>query len=221
MQGILDIPNRTNILTHNSNLITVERHNRRQTRHITLPHQPALRMLCQLARNAMHHPPIVKDDKIPFLPPVRVHSRRRVRAPLQLPADAPDLCKIRDRGHFARGGITRVQGLHTATCDLQGRLAGFEVAPDHLGGVVQHTVMTQCQAIEMTYWEGVDFLSFKGWEVALRFLVANACYAQTVVCGFAVFDPFVCSWCVLHRSVQSKPLFFFAEELEVSRSGED
>jgi hypothetical protein len=63
----------------------------------------------------------------------------------------------------------------------------------------------------MTYWEGVDFLSLKGWEVALRFLTADACYAQTVICGLAVFDPFVCSWGVLHRSVQSKMLFFFAE----------
>lgn len=53
----------------------------------------------------------------------------------------------------------------------------------------------------MTYREGVDFLSFKGWEVALRFFAADACYAQAVVCGFAVFDPFVCSRGVLHRGV--------------------
>lgn len=94
-----------------------------------------------------------------------------------------------------------MQGLHAAARDLQGRLAGFEVAPDHLGGFVQHTMATQCQAMEMTYWEGMDFLPVKGWEIALGFLAANTCYAQAVGCGFAVLDPFVRSRRVLHRGV--------------------
>lgn len=178
-------------------------------------------MLRQLARDTMHHSAVVKDYQISFPPPVCVHGGRRVRVPLQLSTHSPDLCKIRNRGHFARSRTACVQGLHAAARDLQGRLAGFEVAPDHLGGFVQHTMATRCQAMETTYWEGMDFLPVKGWEVALGFLAANACYAQTVGCGFAVLDPFVRSRGVLHHGVQGKLLFFFAEKLEVSGSGKD
>jgi hypothetical protein len=51
-------------------------------------------MLRQLARNAMHHTPIVENHKIALSPPVRVNSLRRERAPLQVPANAPDLGEV-------------------------------------------------------------------------------------------------------------------------------
>jgi len=174
---ILDFSIRTNTLDHNSDLSIGKRNNRGQTRHITLPQQPPLRMLRQLTGDTVHDTPIVEDDQISFLPSMCIHGGRRVSAPLQVPANIPDFCKVGGRGHLARGGIACMQYLHAAARDLQAWLSGFEAAPNHLEGFVQHGMTTFFEAIGMTYGEGVYFLSFKGRKIALRFLTANACDA--------------------------------------------
>jgi hypothetical protein len=51
----------------------------------------------------------------------------------------------------------------------------------------------RCQAAKVTYREGVHFLSLESWKIALCFLTASGHYAQTIVCSFAVLDPFICS----------------------------
>ena len=97
----------------------------------------------------MHHSPVVEDDKISLLPSVCVYGRRRVRASLQVPAYAPNLCKVGDRGYFARGRIASVQCLHAAASDLQTWLSGLEVAPDHLEKQYQPSkhgaILLECQ----------------------------------------------------------------------------
>jgi hypothetical protein len=79
----------------------------------------------------------------------------------------------------------------------------------------------RCQTTKGTYWEGMHFLSLEGWKIALCFLTASGHYAQAIVCSFAVLDPFIGSRGVMHRGVQCKFLFFFAEQLKVPRPGED
>ena len=74
---------------------------------------------------------------------------------------------------------------------------------------------------DWTYRERVHFLSFESWQFALCFLAAYVCYAQTVGCGFAVFDPFVGARGILNGGVQGEMLFFVAEEFEVSGARED
>lgn len=78
----------------NNNPSLTKRHHRRQTRHTTLPKQPLLLMLRQLARNAMHHSAIVENHNIPLSPSVSVDCRRGVCSSLQIPANASYFCKV-------------------------------------------------------------------------------------------------------------------------------
>jgi hypothetical protein len=72
-----------------------------------------------------------------------------------------------------------------------------------------------------THRETLDFLRIIRWKLVLALLPSYRGNRQTISSSFAVLDPFVSSWSVMHSCAQGELFLLWREEIKVSSSGED